>query len=74
MCPAGSSPAWPAWLRSRLSRRAALTAAPALLVLPLLAGVSGSAVTPQAAPGPQGVPDHQLGAVRAGQRHLHGVG
>jgi hypothetical protein len=44
-------------LRSRLSRRAALTTAPALLVLPLLADVSGSAVTPQAAaPGPQDVP------------------
>ena len=56
MCPAGPSPAWPR-LRSRLSRRAALTAAPTLLVLPLLAGVSGSAATPQAAaPGPQDVP------------------
>ena len=44
-------------LRSRLRRRAALTAAPALLVLPLLAGVSGSAVPPQAAAaGPQDVP------------------
>ena len=44
-------------LPSRLSRRAALTAAPALLAVPLLAGVSGSAVTPQAgAPGPQDVP------------------
>ena len=43
--------------RGRLSRRLALTAAPALLVVPLMAGVSGSAVSPQAgAPGPQAVP------------------
>ena len=44
-------------LRHRLSRRAAFTVAPALLVLPLMAGVSGSAVSPQAGdPGPQSVP------------------
>ena len=44
-------------LRSRLSRRVALTAAPALLIVPLMAGVSGSAVSPQAGePGRQGVP------------------
>jgi arabinogalactan endo-1,4-beta-galactosidase len=44
-------------LRSRLSRHLALTAAPALLVLPLMAGLSGSAVSPQAGqPGPQGGP------------------
>jgi arabinogalactan endo-1,4-beta-galactosidase len=43
--------------RGGLSRRLALTAAPALLVVPLMAGVSGSAVSPQAGdPGPQGVP------------------
>ena len=61
--------------RGRLSRRLALTAAPALLVVPLMAGVSGSAVSPQAGgPGPQAVPDRQLGAVRAGHRHLDGVG
>jgi arabinogalactan endo-1,4-beta-galactosidase len=43
--------------RGRLSRRLALTAAPALLVVPLMAGVSGSAVSPQAGgSGPQSVP------------------
>ncbi len=43
--------------RPGLTRRRALTAAPALLVLPLMAGLSGSAVSPQAAdPGPQSVP------------------
>jgi len=43
--------------RGRLSRRLALTAAPALLVVPLMAGVPGSAVSPQAGdPGPQAVP------------------
>ena len=67
-------------LRGRLSRlglnrRRALTAAPALLVVPLMAGVSGSAVSPQAgAAGPAGGPRRQLGAVRAGHRHLRGVG
>ena len=50
------------WLRGGLrrpglTRRRALTAAPALLVLPLIAGLSGPAVSPQAgAPGPQHVP------------------
>jgi arabinogalactan endo-1,4-beta-galactosidase len=44
-------------LRSRLSRRVALAAAPALLVVPLMAGGAGSAVVPQSGePGPQGVP------------------
>jgi arabinogalactan endo-1,4-beta-galactosidase len=44
-------------LRSRLSRRAALAAAPALLVVPLMAGGAGSAVAPQSGqPGPQGAP------------------
>jgi arabinogalactan endo-1,4-beta-galactosidase len=44
-------------LRGGLSRRAALTAAPALLVLPLMVGGSGSAVSPQAGePGPSGAP------------------
>jgi arabinogalactan endo-1,4-beta-galactosidase len=43
--------------RGRLGRRLALTAAPALLVVPLMTGVSGSAVSPQAGdPGPQAVP------------------
>ena len=61
--------------RGRLSRRLALTAAPALLVVPLMAGVSGSAVSPQAgAPGAASGPHRQLGAVRPGQRRLHGVG
>ena len=49
-------------LRGRLSRlgltrHRALTAVPALLVVPLMAGVSGSAVSPQAGePGPPGAP------------------
>jgi len=43
--------------RHGLSRHRALTAVPALLVLPLMAGLSGSAVSPQAgAAGPQNVP------------------
>ena len=43
--------------RHGLSRHRALTAVPALLVLPLMAGLSGSAVSPQAgATGPQNVP------------------
>jgi arabinogalactan endo-1,4-beta-galactosidase len=43
--------------RHGLNRHRALTAAPALLILPLMAGLSGSAVSPQAgAPGPQSVP------------------
>src|SRR5580704_5270525 len=43
--------------RGRLRRRLALTTAPALLVLPLMASLSGSAVSPQAGgSGPQRVP------------------
>ena len=84
MCPAGSSPAWPAprfrTARSGLSRHGlaryrALAAAPALLVLPLLAGLSGSAASPRAGePGPQAVPTVNWALAGAGHRHLHGAG
>ena len=57
MCPAGAASRLAIRLGGGLRRRVTLTAAPALLVLPLMAGVSGSAVSPQAChPGPRSAP------------------